>query len=156
VPIDAANRPLSTPPNPNGLRAAHVPTLFPAATVVTELPDDINRSIGWTYCVGTAGTAGDGPYAAVGIVACNRVVVVDLVHIMVQLIVISIVFSSFNDVDLFRSMPADCCMPRRRGWGTITALGRRRPPWLKSVSGAHVGSVLYVGLCWHHRRRSRK
>ena len=72
VPIDAANRPLSTPPN--GLRAAHVPTAFPAAATVTELPDDVNRSIGRTYCVGTAG---DGPYVAMGIVACNLIVAVD-------------------------------------------------------------------------------
>jgi len=72
VPIDAANRPLSTPPN--GLRTAHVPTAFPAAAAVTELPDDVNtRSIGRTCCVGTAG---DGPYAAGGIVGCNRIVAV--------------------------------------------------------------------------------
>ncbi len=45
---------------PNGLRAAHVLTAFPgpAAAALTELPDDVNRSIGRTYCVGTAG---DGP-----------------------------------------------------------------------------------------------
>ena len=61
---------------PNGLCAAHVPTAFPgpAAAALTELPDDVNRSIGRTYCVGTAG---DGPNAAVGIVACNRIVAVD-------------------------------------------------------------------------------
>ena len=58
---------------PKGLRVAHVPTAFPAAAAGTELPDDVNRSIGWTYCVGTAG---DGPYAAAGIVACNRIVAV--------------------------------------------------------------------------------
>ncbi len=56
-------------------RAAHVLTAFPAADAVTELLDDVNRwSIGWTYCVGTAG---DGPYAAAGIVACNPIVAVD-------------------------------------------------------------------------------
>jgi hypothetical protein len=41
-----------------------------------------------------------------------------------------ICFSSFNDVDLFCSMLADCCMPRCRGWGTMVAVGQRRPPWL--------------------------
>ena len=49
----------------------YVPTAFPAAAAVTELPDDVNRSIGRTYCVGTAG---DGPYLAAGIVGCNRIV----------------------------------------------------------------------------------
>jgi hypothetical protein len=80
VPIEAANRPLSTPPN--GLRAAHVLTAFPAAAAaaaaaaaVTELPDDVNRSIGRSFCVRAAG---DGPYAAAGIIACNRIVVVDM------------------------------------------------------------------------------
>ena len=37
-----------------------------------------------------------------------------------------------------------CCMPRRRLGGTKAALGRRQPPWLKSVPGAHFVSVLYV------------
>ena len=59
---------------PNGLRVAHVPTAFPVAAMVTEQPDDVNRSIGWIYCVRTAG---DGPYVAVGIVACNRIVAVE-------------------------------------------------------------------------------
>ena len=72
VPIDIANQPLSTPPN--GLRAAHILTAFPAAAAVTELPDDVNRSIGRTFCVETAG---DSPYVAVGIVTCNRIVTVD-------------------------------------------------------------------------------
>jgi len=73
VPIDAANQLPSTPPN--GLRANHVLTAFPAATVVTELlPDDVNRPIGQTYCIGTAG---DGPHVAVGIVACNRIIHID-------------------------------------------------------------------------------
>jgi hypothetical protein len=36
---------------------------------------------------------------------------------------------------------ADCCMPRRRVGGTKVAVGRRRPPWLKSVSGTHFVSV---------------
>jgi hypothetical protein len=52
------------------------------------------------------------------------------VHIIVILIVINIFFSSFNDVDLLRSMSADCCMPRRQEWGTMAAVGGLRPPWL--------------------------
>jgi len=59
---------------PNGLRAAHVPTAFPTAAAEAELPNDVNRSIAWTYC---NGTAGDSPYAAAGIVACNRIVVIE-------------------------------------------------------------------------------
>jgi hypothetical protein len=55
-------------------RAAHVLTAFPTADAVTELLDDVNRSIGRTYCFGTVG---DGPYAAAGIVACNPIVAVD-------------------------------------------------------------------------------
>jgi len=52
---------------------------------------------------------------------------------------------------------ADCCMPLRRVEGTKAAVGRRRPPWLlKSVSGAHFVSVLYVCLRGRHRRRSKK
>ena len=40
-------------------------------------------------------------------------------------------FSSFNNVDLFCSMSADCCMPWFWGWGTMAAVGQRqrRPPW---------------------------
>jgi hypothetical protein len=49
---------------------------------------------------------------------CQRVV-----HMIVKIIVISIYFSSFNDVDLLRSMSADCCMPRRWEWGTMAAVG---------------------------------
>ena len=46
---------------PNCLRAAHVPTAFPAADVVTKLPDNVNRFIGRTYYIGTSG---DVPYVA--------------------------------------------------------------------------------------------
>jgi len=66
-----------------------------------------------------------------------------IVHIIAKLIERSIVFSSFNNVDLLRSMSANCCMPRRRGWGimaavgqrprTMAAVGRRPPPWLAGV-----------------------
>ncbi len=36
---------------------------------------------------------------------------------------------SFNDINLLRSMLADCHLPRRREWGAIAAAGWRRPPW---------------------------
>jgi hypothetical protein len=39
-----------------------------------------------------------------------------------------IVFSSFNDVELFHSMFVDCCMLKSREWSPIAAIGRRRPP----------------------------
>jgi len=65
------------------------------------------------------GTTGDGPYAAAGIATCSQ----HFVHIIVKLIVIRVAFSSFNDVDLFRSMSADSCMPQGRGWGTMTSVG---------------------------------
>jgi len=26
-------------------------------------------------------------------------------------------------------MLADCCLPQCREWGTMAAVGRRRPPW---------------------------
>ncbi len=55
------------------------------------------------------------------------------VHIIVILIVINIFFSSFNDVDLLRSMTADCCMPWCQEWGTMAAVGGLRPPWLACV-----------------------
>ena len=69
---NAANRLLSTPPN--CLRAAHISIALPTAASETEQQDDANRSIGRTYCIGTAT---NGPYAAAGIVPCNRIVVVD-------------------------------------------------------------------------------
>jgi hypothetical protein len=47
---------------------------FLAAAAKTERQDDDNRSIGRNYCIRTAA---DGPYVAVGIIACNHIVVVD-------------------------------------------------------------------------------
>jgi hypothetical protein len=69
---NTANRLLLTPLN--CLRAAHILIALPTAAAETEQQDDANRSIGGTYCIGTAT---DGPYAAAGIAACNRIVVVD-------------------------------------------------------------------------------
>jgi hypothetical protein len=42
-------------------------------------------------------------------------------------------YSSFNNVDLLRSMSADCCMPWHQEWGKMAAMGGRRPPWLACV-----------------------
>ncbi len=40
-----------------------------------------------------------------------------------------IVFSSFNNVELFHSMLADCCMPKSREWGPMVAVGQWQLPW---------------------------
>ena len=69
---NAANRLLWTPPN--RLHAAHILVALPTAAAETEQQDNANRSIGQTYCIGTAA---DSPYAAAGIVACNRIIVVN-------------------------------------------------------------------------------
>ena len=43
------------------------------------------------------------------------------------------IFSRFNDIDLSHGMLADCCMRRRREWGTVAAVGQRRRPWLGCI-----------------------
>ena len=50
---------------PNHLHTVHVATAFLAAAAGTKLPDNADRSIGLTYCVGTTGNE---PYVAAGIV----------------------------------------------------------------------------------------
>jgi hypothetical protein len=57
----------------NCLRAAHVLIAFLTTAAETEQQDNANRSIGKTYCIGTAA---DGPYAAAGIIVCNYIVIV--------------------------------------------------------------------------------
>ena len=42
-------------------------------------------------------------------------------------------FPGFNNVDLFCSMLADCCMPWCQEWGTMMAVGGRQLPWLAYV-----------------------
>ena len=69
------------------------------------------------------------------------------VHIIVKIIVISIFFSSFNGVDLLRSMSADCCMPRCQEWGTMAAVGGLRPPWLACVCILPSLASIYLGFC---------
>ncbi len=58
----------------NHLRAAYISITFLAAATETNQQDNDNRSIGQNYCIGTAA---DGPYVAVGIVACKHIVVVN-------------------------------------------------------------------------------
>ena len=48
-------------------------------------------------------------------------------------IVKTIIFSSFNNIELLRSMLANCCMWRCRGEGTMAAIGQWNPPWLGCV-----------------------
>jgi hypothetical protein len=47
-----------------------------------------------------------------------------------------IVFSSINDVELFHSTFADCCMLKSQEWGPMAAIGRRRPPSLIDINYA--------------------
>ena len=51
------------------------------------------------------------------------------------LIVISIVFSSFNNVHMCHSILADCWMRWCWGWGTMAAVGEQQPPWSAGASG---------------------
>ncbi len=45
----------------------------------------------------------------------------------------TIIFSSFNDIDLLRSILANCCMGWCREKGTMAAVEQGRPPWLGYV-----------------------
>ncbi len=40
-----------------------------------------------------------------------------------------IILSSFSYVALLHSMLANVSTPQTRGWGTMTAVVRRQPPW---------------------------
>ncbi len=51
-----------------------------------------------------------------------------------------IVFSSFNNVELFHSMFADCCMLKSWKWGPMAAIGRQRSP--SSIDIVHVVGIL--------------
>ncbi len=59
---------------PNHLCTAQILIAFLTTAAETEQQNDDNRSIGQNYCIGTAT---DGPYRAVGIVACNHIIIVD-------------------------------------------------------------------------------
>ena len=45
------------------------------------------------------------------------------VPLMVIIVKITMIFSRFNDVNLFHSMLADCSVPWRREWGHMAAVG---------------------------------
>jgi hypothetical protein len=47
-----------------------------------------------------------------------------------------IVFSSFNDVELFHSMFANCCMLKSQKWGPMAAIGQWQPPSLIDINHA--------------------
>jgi hypothetical protein len=50
-------------------------------------------------------------------------------------------FFNSNDVDLRRSMSADCCMPQLLGGGIMVAMEGQQPPW--SVSATSLTCLLY-------------
>jgi hypothetical protein len=56
------------------------------------------------------------------------------VPLMVIIVYITMIFSRFNVVNLFRSMFADFSVPRRREWGHKADVGQWRPPWLSAHS----------------------
>ncbi len=125
----APNWPLLTPQN--HLRATHILIAFLAAAVETEQQDNDNRSIGmellhWNHRKRSI----RGCWHCRLQTHCQRQWVV---HIIVKRIVISILFSRFNNVYLLRSMMADCGMPWHQEWGTMVAVGGWRPPWLACV-----------------------
>jgi hypothetical protein len=116
------------------LRAAHISIVFlaTATEAETEPQDNDNRSIGWNYCIGTAAY---GPYVAVLWALSHATTLSSSMRHAHRSENNSnkYLFSSFNNVDLLCSMSADCCMPWRREWGTMAAVGGRRPPWLACV-----------------------
>ncbi len=68
------------PPNYRGV--AHVLTAFLSAADETKLPDDANRFIGQTDCVGTSR---DDPNVAAGIVVWNHIIVIKACTISSQI-----------------------------------------------------------------------
>jgi hypothetical protein len=67
-----------------------------------------------------------------------------------------IVFSSFNGVELFHSMFADCCMLKSQEWGPMAAIGRWGPPSLIDINHACCRNpllplffLLYCHHCCH-------
>jgi hypothetical protein len=97
-------------------------SLFPMGLSTTSLPAEVDCTANGTILEGTEGL----PFFL------HRRCQHDM-HIIVILILINVFFSSFNDMDLLRSMLADCCMPWRQEWGTMAAVGGLRPPWLACV-----------------------
>jgi hypothetical protein len=67
---------------PNCCPFTDVPTAFLSTATGTELPNNANRSIGQTDCVGSAGNA---PHMAAGVVVYSHVVIVNLRTIISQI-----------------------------------------------------------------------
>jgi hypothetical protein len=65
-----------------------------------------------------------------------------------------IVFSSFNNVELFHGMFADCCMLKSQEWGPMAAIGRQRPPSSININHAccrnHLLPLFFPLFCCHH------
>jgi hypothetical protein len=68
-----------------------------------------------------------------------------------------IVFSSFNDVELFHGMFVDCCMLKSREWGPMAAIGRQQPPLPIDINRACCRNrllPLFFLLFCHHRHHA--
>jgi hypothetical protein len=68
-----------------------------------------------------------------------------------------IVFSSFKDVELIRSMFADCCMLKSQEWGPMAAIGRRQLPSSIDINHACCRNCLlplFFLLFRRHRRHA--
>ncbi len=68
-----------------------------------------------------------------------------------------IVFSGFNDVELFHSMFVDCCMLKSREWGPMAAIGRRQLPSLIDIDRACCRNrllLLFFLLFCRHRHHA--
>jgi hypothetical protein len=69
-----------------------------------------------------------------------------------------IVFSSFNDVELFHIMFVDCCMLKSWEWGPMAAIGRRRPPSSINIDRAccrnHLLPLFFLLFCRHRHHAS--
>ncbi len=69
-----------------------------------------------------------------------------------------IVFSSFNDVELFHSMFADCCMLKSQEWGAMATIRQWQPPSLININHACCRNRLlpffFLLFCRHCRHAS--
>jgi hypothetical protein len=69
-----------------------------------------------------------------------------------------IVFSSFNNVELFHSLFADCCRLKTQEWGPMVAIGQWRLPSSTNINHACCRNCLlplfFLLFCRHHRHAS--
>ena len=61
-------------------------------------------------------------------------------HIIVKLILICVIFSSFHNIDLLCSMLDYCCMPRCQEWGTVPPKRQQRGWIIDLCLGARSGA----------------